>query len=476
MPYAEAAAKKASELLSKVGYPKANQFVLLGAQATQGAIESRVRKLRKKIKKGDRVLVWFDAHGYSHRGASSLAVWDTLADDLLESGISIAKLVKDLSSTNADFFTCLLDAGLGPKPSNALPADVTESLDSTELDAIFSDHPRAVCLASTSDGEESRMASALQSGLWIYSVLEAFAGRRTQAISAEGTLTARTLQRHLEDELPRLLRKHGGERAQQTPMLYGANVDEPLADLAELLSSRSGGGLLDAERLKRITFRSSTRGRVKDLAGFRKSFRMPETASPSSKRFIAKCAQDDLRADLDKLYDRVRETMGSKRKDVETELSTDGTGHLRTPDFEYSITVELDATDPSCFDWMRELGRFSDAEFIRGPAFAALFGSTFDELHFEFATPVAVEELIDRLEDSPLLGSRLEVDSDGRGFEIQLEGYAGAVRVERTSLGILGRTGSAGGLLDLFLAFGQKVGPLGEPLALPGGKKPKGVG
>jgi hypothetical protein len=110
----------------------------------------------------------------------------------------------------------------------------------------------------------------------------------------------------------------------------------------------------------------------------------------------------------------------------------------------------------------------ADAGFVRGVGFEAVFGSTFDQLAFEFAKPVDVEALIDKLEDDTPAGVTLHVESDGGAFELSLAKFAGRVRVERTALTVRGRAGNSAGLLDQFLAFLHKVGPLGEPLMLNG--------
>ena len=153
---------------------------------------------------------------------------------------------------------------------------------------------------------------------------------------------------------------------------------------------------------------------------------------------------------------------------MDTIAGQDGFGSLRSPDFEYTVTATLDKADPSRVSWRRELGQLADAGFVRGAGFAAVFGGTFDQLAFEFAKPVDVEALIDKLEDATPSGVTLHVESDGGAVELTLAKFAGRVRVERTALTVRGRAGNSAGLLDQFLAFLQKVGPLGEPLMLQG--------
>ena len=69
--------------LETAGYPAERQFRLVGQYATKTAVESRLRRLRKQVKKGDTVVVFWAGHGYVAGGRGRLACWDTLPDDLL---------------------------------------------------------------------------------------------------------------------------------------------------------------------------------------------------------------------------------------------------------------------------------------------------------------------------------------------------------------------------------------------------------
>ena len=465
---AEAAAGTLATTLTAAGYAKEHQFLLLGSHATKAIVESRIRTLRKRMKKGDSLLVWFDARGFSRKGAGVIAAWDSLAEDLIDTSVSVAGLVRELVASRASQIVFLLDVGGSQALADALPEGVLPHLDSEELNALFSDTPKAVCLTSTIDEEESLRTATLKSSAWAHLVLEAVAGRGAKAITSDGAVTAVSLQRYVDDELPRVLRKQFEGRVSQSPRLFGEqNGATPIADLSSLIGSRTGGGILDPQRLKRIVFRSESTGRVKDLSGFRKSYKLPDHAGPSSRIFIAMCATDDVRADLNSVYEAVRVNLDYKRRDIDTAVGSDGFGSLRTPDFEYTVAASLDTNDPTQVIWRREVGQLSDVGFVRGAAFEAAFGRLFDQLVFEFVNPVQVDDLVDRLEDEPIEGVKVSVESDGSACEVSLAGFNGVVRVERGSLSVRGRSGHATGLLDQFLEFVRKVGTIGEPLGLP---------
>jgi len=105
---------------------------------------------------------------------------------------------------------------------------------------------------------------------------------------------------------------------------------------------------------------------------------------------------------------------------------------------------------------------------VRSTGFEAAFGKLFDQFLFVFTQPLDIDTLIDRLEDRPIAGLKLVTASNGDSCEITLKGFTGKLTVSTFALTVRGRTGHSAGLLDLFLAFITHVGPLGEPLMLPG--------
>ena len=467
VPYAEAGAKAISDALAAAGYPKANQFVLLGQNATKSVIESRLRKLKKAVRKGDEVLAYFNGAGFTRNrdGLCVLGCWDTQPDDLAETTLPVAEFVAALGGTKAGQVVALFDVGrLAWTPDAG--AEWEPSLDPSGVDDAFRDSSKAVGLIAANVGQGSYAPAALKMSLWTHLIVDALSGRSAKALDQAGRVTAVTLQHHIEDELPRLLRKHFDAGASQDPLLVGEqNAGAVIADLSHLLGG--GDGLLDPDRLRRVAFRSESLGRVKDLTHWRKTFDLPDNARPSAKKFVARIATADVKTDLDEVYEAARERLGYKRKDLDAATGPDGFGVLRTPDFEYTVTAALDAADPSRVAWRREIGGFADPGFVRGPEFDAVFGKLFDQLVFEFAAPVDVEALVDRLEDRPPKGVKVQVASDGSSCDVTLAGFAGRVTVDRHTLTVRGRAGNSAGLLDQFLAFLRTVGPLGERAALP---------
>ena len=446
--YAEAGAKALAGALATGGVAQERLITLFGRHATKAVVESKLRKLLTTAGPGDAVTVYLA--GRPRDGF--LAVGDTLADDLAGTAIHAASLLDRLNESAAGQATLYLEAG--------------EGLDFDALRTACEKSDKLTCLTASDEDDEPLAAAGLKAPVWTYLLAEAFSGRAV-ATDKKGRLTAASLQRYLEAETPRLLRKHLEPGQRQTPQLFGDDT-AVLADLSR--TADLGDGLLDPGRLKRVLFRADSRGRVKDLTDWRKTFTIPDAASPRNKKFVQRVAAPDLKVDLDAVYASCREHLGLKRKDLELTVGDDGFGSLRTPDFEYTVTVGLDADEPDMVTWRREVGQFAEPAFVTSDGFDAVFGKLFDELAFEFAAPVDVERLIDRLEDRPPKGLKVQAASDGSTCEVTLAGFIGRVTVSRNSLGVRGRPGDSAGLLEQFLRFLRAVGPLGEPAALPPGR------
>ncbi len=454
LAYSDAATKALSECLVLAGVAKTKQVVVGGSMATKAVVESRLRTLKSQVPKGATLLAFVTTHGFTESGESYLTAWDTQPDDAPATAVSLPHFLAALHATKATTLGVFLDVA---------------GFDTADVQALFAESPKAAGLLSASDGEESHTTAAVKASLFAHLVSDAVAGRATKALTPEGMLTAGTLSAYLGDELPRLLRKHFDTASVQTPVLLGPqHAEETLLDLSSRVGGDVGGILRDPARLLRVAFRSESSVRFKDLTGYRKGFQTPDNASASSRKFVARLASTDIKADLDGVYELSRETFGYKRKDVDVTADGDGVGQIRTPDFEYTVTAMLDAEDPSKVTWMRELGRLADIGFVRSTGFEAAFGKLFDQFLFVFTQPLDIDTLIDRLEDRPIAGLKLVTASNGESCEITLKGFTGKLTVSAFALTVRGRTGHSAGLLDLFLAFITHVGPLGEPLMLPG--------
>jgi hypothetical protein len=425
VPYAEAAAEKFAKALTTTGIPPDRQIHLVGPDATMGAVEARLRNLRKRIRKGDTLLVFLSAITFMNRGETYVALWDALPDLAADSSLPFADFLKLIRKADIESVALFFD-----------PAGEWN-------DADFEGPPG---IASCSPGESSATAAALRSSLWAHLVVEALTG--------DAAVTLDSIHAHVVAGLPRLHRRHAAPGTVQTPLRFGSKRD---VLIREAMPHAAKPPVLDPARFARVVFRCETRVKVKELAGFRKPHKIPVSATPAARAFVARLAADDVQRDLDRTVEAVREQFGYKRKEIDR-----GPAVLRTPDFEYAVTVDLDPDDPAVAVIRRDVSRLRDAAFVRSTGFAT-FGKRFDALVFEFAEPLDVVAFVDCLEDPPGSVATVTLSADGRSAEVTVPGIPGRIVVARNELIVRGRGKDAAGLLDLLLAFLAAVGPVGDP-------------
>ncbi len=462
VPYAAADAAEVLRALPAAGYDADRCVLVAGHRTTKAGVESHLARLGKLVGKPESLLVLVVGRAFAHKGHGYLACADSLPADLPSTSVAVADLLAALHRTRCPDVTVLLD--LDPLAVTGEPDP--SGLDEGELRKLFGDSSACVGLLAAAPGERSFESAQVRHGIWRSHLLEALTGKTRSGVGKDGTLTAAGLHAFLADAVPRTLRRAYETPQEQTPLLFGeANAGNVVADLAALLGP--GGDLLDPGRMRRVVFRAESAGRVKDLAGFRKSHSLPDRANDWARKYVNRIAQPDIKADLDQTFDAVREAFGYKRKDLDVSAERDGLGFLRTPDFEYTVAVEVNPDDPAEVIWRREVGRLADPGFVRSEGFADVFGGRFDRLVFEFAAPVDVAEFVDRIEDAPPEGVKVSVASGSDAAEVRLAGFAGRVRVSRAAVTIEGRPGAGTSLLEQFLTFIRTFRGVGEPKALP---------
>lgn len=461
LPYAAADAAEIVRSLPAVGYNSAKCLLLAGHRTTKAVLESHLGRLPKLLGKAESLLVLVISRAFTWRGRGYFACADTLHADLPGTSLPLHTLVEAVHKTKIPEATLLFDVDPLTIAGELAPTTLNEN----ELDKLLSESRSFCALTASSPGERSFESGTLRRGVWRHHLIEALTGKTRTGVSSDGALTAAGLQQYLADSVPRTVHRSFETPQEQTPLIFGEkNSAAVVAELGNVLGPPAD--VLDPARMRRVVFRSESPGKVKDLAGFRKSHGLPERANEWARKFVNRIAQPDLKADLDAMFDMIRETFNYKRKDVEVSAESDGSGFIRTPDFEYTIVVEVNPEEPTAVIWRREVGRLSDPDFVRSEGFAAVFGSSFDKLVFEFAEPVDVAAFVDRIEDKPPEGVKVSVASGSDLAEVKLAGHTGRIGVTRDAVTIEGRTGATTGLLDQFLVFIRKFRDLGVPRAL----------
>jgi hypothetical protein len=436
---AEACARRLVAAFAATGIPDPNRTCLMGQAATRAAVESRLKAFRKRLRPGDRAIVIWIGPGVSRTGVGSLDCWDTLPDDRAGTAFAIRDLAGILKSSKSAETILFL----------AAPGS-----DSNELATRFDNAPAIAVLSAEVNGP-GETADSMR--IWCEAIGEAIGGTIRAARDTEDRVTARSIQKFLAAELPRRLRIEFGDDTRLVPRLFGS-----AEGLLREAGPKTNGAMLDDARLRRIVYRAESASLVRDLSDYRKSHSVPAKAGPASRRFVQRLAARDVSDDLERIAARCRQRLGFKRKDLVLVTGSDGTGSLRTPEFEYSLSVELDPADSAKLLWRRELGRFADIEWVRSQRIESELELSFDQLAFELSRPLDVDSFIEQLENRPIPGVKIQADDDS--YRLTLRGFVGEIAIRRNEIVVRDRSNRSNGLIDLLMEFLTRVG-VPEPTA-----------
>lgn len=446
--FAESDAAAFAHALEGVGFARDRQLLLLGAQATRTVIESRLRKLARTPPAAEALYLFFAGHVFAEAGEGYLACFDTQMDDLSATGLPLRTLLDGLSAAGCERLALFLDA------RTSLAGDFP----TTRIEALVGDDAATAALLACAPGETSHVAGALRAGAWSHLLTEAFAGRAPRAVPDGRVLTAASLHSYLVEELPRTLRAAYREAPGQTPQLIAPAAGRfVLADVAHLVGQVPPTADPRLQPLKRGVLRGESRARVKSLSGYRKFHRLPDRVGPGARSFVAELAAEDVKQDVDSIYTAIRESLGYKRRDVEGSADRNS-GFVRTPDFEYSVAVELSDDDPATVVWRREVAGIREPKVVLDRPFQRVFGELFDTLVFEFTRPFDLEAWVDRIEEEEPERVKLRCASDCSSCDVSVKGFLGVIRLFRDRVEVQGQgqgrqAPGSKGLVEAFLHF-----------------------
>jgi hypothetical protein len=186
-----------------------------------------------------------------------------------------------------------------------------------------------------------------------------------------------------------------------------------------------------------MTFTVQRRVKLKSLFGWKKGDKIPDRVSDFSQSLIARCAAEELKKDLDDVYDKLKAAFGFTRRELVAAEAEDGAGTIITPHFNYSVTVAHNPDDLDEAIWTRTVDAIKTPAQISSEAFAAAFNGVFNTLAFMLPSKVSVEEFIDEVEAAKIPGVIVRYDRDATFCELQLPDAAGVITLHSKSLSIV---------------------------------------
>lgn len=435
--HAENDAKEFSRVLALHGFHSSEQLVLINAQATKGVIESKVRRVINRLQKDDVLYFYYAGHGFSKGAKNFITCHDTIDSDWDGTSVALAPIFGDLQASTCDRIVLFLDCCESGIKATAGMRGMYDNLKEHELEGFLDSAKHCMCFAACRSDESSWSSNKLHHGIWTYHVIEAFNGDALLALE-RGFLTANSLQNYLKQEVPRTLAKTYTKSKQQTPWMYGAsNGDFVLADLRDLLAERLEKANKGVSLVTEMSFAVEETAGIKSLSGWKKNHKIPDRYSDTTAAFAARCAAEDVKANLDRMYAKLKDAFGLIRRELQTSEPNDGTGTIITPYFNYSVDVALNPEELDEVIWSRTVDAIKDPAQITSEAFANVFDGVFDTLEFSLPSRVDIEDFIDAVEAAKIPDLKIGHDRDASYCELELQGCSGTVTLTSSSLSIV---------------------------------------
>lgn len=373
----------------------------------------------------DTIYVFYAGHGFSKNDTNYLTCRDTVRGDLVKTSVEFKSAIFDVlrksKSKHVALFLDACESGMAADPSTR---GIIAALNDQELEAFFKDSEFYVCFASCKADESSYSSGTVDHGIWTYHLVEALSGRAKLAIE-KGLVTSSLLQDYLAKEVPLMVRTTRSIPVPQTPWASGAMSKQfVIADLRQILASQRQQRLAAAKQVTQALLRGTRTQDVKRLSGFHRHHHVPDAVNSATVGFVQRISEEDLKEHLDAIYEDLKAHLGYKRRHLK--LTANG---IETPDFEYAVTIGLDADDPSTAVWRHVVSRMTDKDVIFSEGFATTFKRFLDSAEYEFASEFEVEDFIDLIEQLESDEITVEYVRGEPECDVRIEGFEGVLHV-----------------------------------------------
>ena len=222
LPKADFGARDAKTMrrhLEALGFPARNIISLEGSQATGSKLKSYLEEwLPLNVKTNSTLFVYYSGHGApdTKTGEAYLVPWDGDPKFLKSTALPLKRLYADLAKTKAKRVIVALDACFSGAGGRSVLAQGARPLVAKAAE-LAPTEARLTILAAASGDEITGTLAEQSHGLFTYHLLK--------GLSADPKASAKSLYDYLK---PRVQDDARRENREQTPVLAGASLTEPL--------------------------------------------------------------------------------------------------------------------------------------------------------------------------------------------------------------------------------------------------------
>ncbi len=436
--YAKYDAEQFARVLTRHGFDMADQQLLVDKEATKQAIESQLLTTINCLCSNDILYVFFAGYGFSTSGRNFMGCYDSQDSNWSGTSVALQPIYKALQRATCAQIVLFFDCCRLEAPAvSSERREIHHNLQEIELKEFLDDAPHCLCFTACRSAESSYRSKVLKQGIWAFHLIEAFSGSGPIALT-RGLLFASSLQKYLLAEVPRTLRKTYSVTYDQTPWMHGIEGERLcLADLRPILDERAGDANPSDERVSELTFLSTKVEPLRNLSGWKRSFRIPDRLNDATQRFVAQLSEHELKHDIDSIHDLLKVAFKFARRELDATGPADGAGTIITPYFNYSVSVSLNPDDPSEVNWTRTVNRIAAARKVASENFGQVFDYVFDTLQVSLPYLVNLEEFIDTVEAAEIPELKLQYDREVTHCDLEMEGVPAAVRLTPNELAIV---------------------------------------
>lgn len=177
----------------------------------------------------------------------------------------------------------------------------------------------------------------------------------------------------------------------------------------------------------------STSGRIRKLGGFQKHHHEPDSCNDAAQGFVRRAGHPDVQSTAESLHRDIRNLFSYKRKDFDYSCE-EGSGIIKTPDFDVEIHVDQSPTEPRGYTLTTEVTRLHNDSIAQDERFHNCFSHHCDRLIVHFPQAIDLDSKIDAIEESEELADCLDYAPDASEFELKLPKLDLHIHVTETAM------------------------------------------
>nr|WP_319571025.1 caspase family protein [uncultured Draconibacterium sp.] len=326
--------------------------------ASKTALQEELTYEIRNLTEEDKFIFYYVGHGFYADGTNKLTAYDTSSTNLLDTTLSLREiLINPLKDSNCDTSLIFLDTCSKYITENIVSRDAISNINNKELEFLLRQTKFSATYMSCSPGEKSYSDNNLQHGIWTFHLLEALKGNHKEILTENKYITDSALRDYLNRSVPKFITEKTDIRESQTPyanllssnsfIIHEVPEEEEEKEINnELPSIKINFGEIKLNNWQTIN--------VKEGSGFKSSHFPPDKVGASGEHFIRKAFEKETSDEIQNVYNRSKEILGLRRKEIKKEIQLEG-GFIHTTLFKFDVSIEQNKEYPAYAQYNREL-------------------------------------------------------------------------------------------------------------------------